>query len=75
MSAAAEAALGTKPGLGIEMVMEGTDPLVSLLFTKEDSVGPRFRKQKQNKSKQGVIYALFKFHKTHPFLSLESCSS
>lgn len=45
LSAATEAAVGAKLGLGIEIVMEGTDPLVSLLFTKEDSIGPRFRKQ------------------------------
>lgn len=45
MSADAEAALGGKLGLGIEMVMEGTDPPGSLLFRKDDSVRPRFRKQ------------------------------
>lgn len=51
LSAAAEAALGAKLGLGIEIVMEGTDPLVSLLFTKEDSTGPCFRKQTETKNK------------------------
>lgn len=54
MSAVAEAALGAKLGLGIEMVMEGTDPLVSLLFTKEDSVGPRFRKKKHKQKASRV---------------------
>lgn len=42
LSALAEARLGTKLGLGIEMVMEGTDPPGSLLFRKEGSVRPRW---------------------------------
>lgn len=34
LSAVVEARLGAKLGLGMEMVMEGTDPLASLLFSK-----------------------------------------
>ncbi len=69
LSALAEARLGAKLGLGMEMVMEGTDPPASLLFRKEDSVRPRFRKQKQKK------YLILPQNKPKlHFLSLESHS-
>lgn len=52
LSAVADATLGARLGLGIEMVMEGTDPPLSLLFRKDDSVRPRFRTHTHKKKKK-----------------------